>query len=104
MITRRAGIAALIGLGIPAQAIAQAAARGQLTIAFPADVPTWDPNARSLAGVQSLYKCVFDQPLDQAPDLSVAPALVTKWATWTTAACRLGWTCEMTRCSTPGRG
>lgn len=79
MITRRAGLAALAGLGVPVQAIAQGAARGQLTIAFPADVPTWDPNARSLAGVQSLYKCVFDQPLDQAPDLSVVPALVTKW-------------------------
>lgn len=42
-------------------------------------MPTWDPNARALAAVQSLYKCVFDQPLDQAPDLSVQPALVTRW-------------------------
>ena len=34
-------------------------------MAFPADVPTWDPNARSLAAVQSLYKMVFDQPITQ---------------------------------------
>ena len=39
--------------------------QGQLTLAYPADVPTWDPNARSLAPVQSLYKMVFDQPLTQ---------------------------------------
>lgn len=80
-----AGLAAVAGLtklGLPAaQALAQAASGrgGQLTIAFPADVPTWDPNARSLAGVQSLYKCVFDQPLDQAPDLSVVPGVVSRW-------------------------
>jgi peptide/nickel transport system substrate-binding protein len=74
-----AGASALAALGVPASALAQAAASGQLTIAFPADVPTWDPNARSLAAVQSLYKCVFDQPLTQNPDISVRPALVTKW-------------------------
>ena len=76
MITRRTGLGALLALGVTP---AMAQGRGQLTIAFPADVPTWDPNARSLAGVQSLYKTVFDQPLDQAPDLSVQPAIVTKW-------------------------
>ena len=27
-----------------------------------------DPNARVLASAQSLYKCVFDSPIDQAPD------------------------------------
>jgi len=74
-----AGAGALATLGVPASVLAQAAAKGQLTIAFPADVPTWDPNARSLAAVQSLYKCIFDQPLTQNPDISVRPALVTKW-------------------------
>ena len=58
------GTAALAALGIPEEVLAQAAQTGQLTMAFPADVPTWDPNARSLAPVQSLYKTVFDQPLD----------------------------------------
>lgn len=65
--------------GLPREVLAQAAASGQLTLAFPADVPTWDPNARSLAAVQSLYKAVFDQPLTQAPDLSLKPAVVTEW-------------------------
>ena len=74
-----AGFAALAALGIPRAALAQGAAQGQLTIAYPADVPTWDPNARSLAAVQSLYKTVFDQPLTQNPDLTTKPALITKW-------------------------
>ncbi len=75
-----AGAAALAALGVPEEALAQAAQRGQLTLAFPADVPTWDPNARTLAAVQSLYKLVFDQPLTQNPDVSIKPALVTKWS------------------------
>ena len=74
-----AGAGALAALGVPDEVLAQAAAKGQLTIAFPADVPTWDPNARSLAAVQSLYKCVFDQPITQNPDITPKPALVTKW-------------------------
>jgi peptide/nickel transport system substrate-binding protein len=63
------GFGALAALGIPGHVMAQAATSGQLTIAFPTDVPTWDPNARALGAVQSLYKMVFDQPLDQAPGL-----------------------------------
>src|SRR5471032_2871612 len=64
------------GLGIPAWA----QNRDAITIAFPTDVPTWDPNARVLVGVQSLYKCVFDSPLTQAPNLAVQPSLVKSWA------------------------
>ncbi len=75
-----AGASALMALGVPRAVLAQAAAQGQLTLAFPADVPTWDPNARTLAAVQSLYKLVFDQPLTQNPDVSIKPALITKWA------------------------
>jgi len=75
-----AGLSALAALGVPADVLAQAATSGQLTLAFPTDVPTWDPNARALGAVQSLYKLVFDQPLDQAPDLSVKPNLIQKWA------------------------
>lgn len=71
--------AALMGLGLPRHVLAQAAEAGQVTVAYPTDVPTWDPNARSLAPVQSLYTCVFDQPLTQAPDLSKQPAIVAAW-------------------------
>ncbi len=67
--------AAVMGLGLPARAQDKDA----IAIAFSTDVPTWDPNARVLAGAQSLYKCVFDSPLNQAPDLSVQPSFVKKW-------------------------
>lgn len=73
------GTAALMGLGLSPAALAQAAASGQLTMAYSSDVPTWDPNARTLAAVQSLYKCLFDQPLDQSPALETIPALITEW-------------------------
>jgi peptide/nickel transport system substrate-binding protein len=83
MIDRRSvmklGAGALATLGVPPDLLAQAATTGQLTIAFPADVPTWDPNARTLAAVQSLYKLIFDQPLTQNPDVSLKPALITQW-------------------------
>src|SRR5260370_29761648 len=56
---------------------AWAQGRKSISLAFPTDVPTWDPNARVLAGAQSLYKCVFGSPLTQAPDLSIEPSFVT---------------------------
>src|SRR5260221_14379172 len=67
---------ALGALGLPAWA----QGRDSIAIAYPTDVPTWDPNARVLVGVQSLYKCVFDSPLTQAPDLAAQPTLVKSWA------------------------
>jgi len=74
-----AASAGLAALGLDGRALAQGASRGTLTIAYPADVPTWDPNARVLVPVQSIYKCVFDQPLTQAPDLTPRPALIREW-------------------------
>jgi peptide/nickel transport system substrate-binding protein len=83
MIDRRSvmklGAGSLAAFGVPRDVLAQAAASGQLTIAYPADVPTWDPNARTLTSAQSLYKLIFDQPLTQNPDVSIKPALITKW-------------------------
>jgi peptide/nickel transport system substrate-binding protein len=67
--------AALAALGVPAWA----QARDAITIAFSTDVPTWDPDARVLAGAQSLYKCVFDGVLTQAPNLAVQPSLAKAW-------------------------
>ena len=58
---------------------AWAQGRNSISIAFPTDVPTWDPNARVLASAQSLYKCVFDSPIDQAPDLSIIPSFAKSW-------------------------
>lgn len=58
---------------------AWAQGRTSISIAFPTDVPTWDPNARVLVSAQSLYKCIFDSPLDQTADLKVVPSFVKSW-------------------------
>ena len=73
------GAAVLAALGLPYKVLAQGSAKGQLTIGFSADVPTWDPNARTLAAAQSIYKTIFDQPLAQNENASPKPALVTKY-------------------------
>jgi peptide/nickel transport system substrate-binding protein len=53
--------------------------RDAISIAYPNDVPTWDPHLRLAQNAQSLYKMVFDSPLTQAPDLRVVPNLVRAW-------------------------
>ena len=55
------------------------AADDAVTIAWPSDVPGWDPNQRFTPDAQSLFKAVFDQPLDQDPSLKLVPHLVTRW-------------------------
>jgi peptide/nickel transport system substrate-binding protein len=50
-----------------------------VTIGWPTDVPSWDPNQRFTPDAQPIYKLVFDQPLGQAPSLDLVPGLVTKW-------------------------
>ena len=50
------------------------------TIAWPSDVPSWDPNQRLAPDAQSLFKLVYDQPLMQAPDLTLVPSVVTEWS------------------------
>ncbi len=61
-----------------------AAAQGSktLTIAYNVDLPSWDPTVGTSAvnpTIQSIYKSVFDQYVDQNPDLSFKPGLLTKW-------------------------
>ncbi len=75
--TRR-GFLAAAAATLAAPAIVRAA-DDAVTIAWPSDVPSWDPNQRFTPDAQSLFKAVFDQPLDQAPDLKLVPHLVTRW-------------------------
>ncbi len=44
---------------------ALAAETDSVTIGWPQDVPSWDPNQRFVPDAQSIFKMVFDQPLDQ---------------------------------------
>jgi len=49
-----------------------------ITLAYPADVPNWDPVSSGSPVSTSVHRCVFDMPLNVAPDLSVGPSIVTR--------------------------
>ncbi len=70
-----AGVAPLLRSGI-----VLAADSDKVTIGWPTDIPSWDPEQRTVPDAQPIYKLVFDQPLDQAPDLALVPKLVTAWS------------------------
>lgn len=78
---RRTALA--LGLGAGASVLlgdaALAQAKDSVTIGWPSDVPSWDPNQRFAPDAQPMFKLVFDQPLDQSPDLKLIPHLITKW-------------------------
>ena len=74
----RRGFLAMTAATLAAPSLVRAA-DDAVTIAWPSDVPGWDPNQRFTPDAQSLFKAVFDQPLDQAPDLKLVPHLVTRW-------------------------
>ena len=76
-----AGLAApaLDGLLLARGARAQV---GTVTVAYNVNLPSWDPTVGLSAvnpTIQSLYKAVFDQYVDQNPDLSFKPGLLTDW-------------------------
>ena len=50
-----------------------------VTIGWPSDVPSWDPNQRFQPDAQPIFKLVFDQPVNQDPKLAFVPNLATKW-------------------------
>src|ERR1700709_879317 len=53
-----------------------------LTIAYNVALPSWDPTTGPSAvnpTIQAIYKAVFDSYIDQEPDLSFKPGLLTKW-------------------------
>jgi peptide/nickel transport system substrate-binding protein len=58
---------------------AAAADTDSVTIAWPNDIPTWDPNQRFSPDSQPVYKMVFDQPIDQDPQLHLVPHLIKRW-------------------------
>jgi len=58
---------------------AVAAGNDAATIGWPNDVPSWDPNQRFTPDAQPIFKAVFDQPLDQDPQLKLIPHLIKNW-------------------------
>jgi peptide/nickel transport system substrate-binding protein len=73
------GAAASVLGGSPLGDLAFAQSKDAVTIGWPSDVPSWDPNQRFTPDAQSIYKLVFDQPLDQNEKLDLVPKLITKW-------------------------
>jgi peptide/nickel transport system substrate-binding protein len=76
---------AVLGLGaagLAAGARAEPRAEAKLpeaaTIGWPGNAG-WDPTRHALPHLQSLYKLVFDQPLDLDPALKLVPAVVRGW-------------------------
>lgn len=67
-----------------------AAGKDSLTIAYHVSLPAWDPTT-GLSSVNpqlaSIYKSVFDPYIDQNPDLSFKPGILTEW----------GWNAEKTK-------
>lgn len=81
---------AALGTAGPLQVLAQT--QRSLTIAYNVDLPSWDPTVGPSAvnpTIQSLYKAVFSQYIDQNADLSLKPDLLTKW----------GWNADKTKVS-----
>lgn len=70
--------AASLGLTAPGRALA--AEGGSVTIAWPSDVPSWDPQQRTQPDAQPIYKLVFEQPIKQDADLAFTPGLFTEWS------------------------
>ena len=60
---------------------ARAAANDSITLAYPADVPNWDPLSSGSPVSVSIHRCVFDMVFNVAPDLSVGPSIVkaSRW-------------------------
>ena len=72
------GGAASLGAATPfASALA---ADDAATIGWPNDVPSWDPNQRFTPDAQPIFKAVYDQPLDQDPQLKLIPHLIKSWS------------------------
>ncbi len=80
------GAAASAALGSLLFSTEAAAQMGKtLTVAYHLPVPSWDPTTGLSAvnpQLMSIYKSVFDQYVDQNPDLSFKPGLLTEWG-WT---------------------
>ena len=78
-LARRALASCVMALGCAAIAPAAHAAGNELTIAYPVDVPSWDPTAGTWPAAQSLYKAVFDSPLLINDKLEITPRLIESW-------------------------
>src|SRR5687768_4259221 len=57
---------------------ARAADADSITLAYPTDVPNWDPVSSGNGPSAPMHKSVFDMPHSFRPDLSVGPSISTR--------------------------
>ena len=73
--------ASLGALGLSASGLwpgaAIAAEPASLSLAFPSDVPGWDPGANSSVQALPIHKSVFDTVIETGPDLKIIPGVTT---------------------------
>jgi peptide/nickel transport system substrate-binding protein len=73
------------GLALGALPRSLAASTDELVIAYNVNLPSFDPTVGPSAvnpTIQGIYQSVFDQYINQEPDLSFTPGLITEWG-WT---------------------
>ena len=58
---------------------AQITDKDSLSIAYPVDIPTWDPCAVSIPTIQGVYQTVFDSPLRYSANLKLQPRQIKEW-------------------------
>lgn len=75
---KTAGLVLGACLGVLAGGVSAQQAQ-ELKIAFPVDVPTWDPTAVTFPAGQSIYKAVFDSPMFVNDDLQAGPRLIESY-------------------------
>jgi len=84
-LTRRALMgygAAGLGLGLTGLPVKVSAAGDELVIAYNVNLPSFDPTVGPSAvnpTIQGIYQSIFDQYINQNPDLSFTPGLLTEW-------------------------
>src|SRR5204863_324310 len=81
LLPRRAFLQMVVGTAASVGASGRIAhaAGDAVTIGWPNDVPSWDPNQRFTPDAQPIFKAVFDQPIDQDPQLKLIPHLIKRW-------------------------
>lgn len=68
-----------LGTSAPAHAQQPPTRPAELRIAYPVDIPSWDPTSVTFPAGQSIYKTVFDSPLHMGDGSKVEPALIKEW-------------------------
>lgn len=77
--TRREFLLTSAAMPLAARLAHAATGKDALVVAYPFDVPSWDPVAYTAPLGMPIFASVFDQPLAYSPDLKLEPNVVDRW-------------------------